>query len=113
MGAAARVSDYSRHGLGELIRVRRPLAARGTVLIRASFQHAVRAPNIGELFSPPQGTQLAIGTPPSAIGDPCDVRSTARTGGQWRSGGGTLRRARRSRRCDRQLHLSDNCHGRT
>ncbi|MFM6853510.1 MAG: TonB-dependent receptor domain-containing protein, partial [Sphingopyxis sp.] len=26
------------------------------------------------------GTQVAFGTPPASIGDPCDVRSTARTG---------------------------------
>ncbi len=34
----------------------------------------------GELFTPASGTQLVIGTPPSLIGDPCDVRSTSRTG---------------------------------
>ncbi len=44
----------------------------------------ISAPNIGELFSPPQGAQLVIGTPPGALGDPCDVRSTARTQrGKW------------------------------
>jgi outer membrane receptor protein involved in Fe transport len=32
------------------------------------------------LFTPASGTQLVIGTPPSSLGDPCDVRSTARTG---------------------------------
>ena len=50
------------------------------VLFRGSYQRAVRAPNIGELFSPPSGTQLVIGTPPGSLGDPCDVRSVARTG---------------------------------
>ena len=50
------------------------------LLFRGSYQRAVRAPNIGELFSPPQGQQLVIGTPPGSLGDPCDTRSTARTG---------------------------------
>jgi len=48
--------------------------------LRGSYQKAVRALNIGELFSPQTGQQVAIGTPPVSIGDPCDVRSTARTG---------------------------------
>ncbi|MFC3444485.1 hypothetical protein ACFOKF_25445 [Sphingobium rhizovicinum] len=55
-------------------------------MIRGSYQRAVRAPNIGELFSPVTGSQLAIGTPPAAIGDPCDVRSTARTGANGAQG---------------------------
>jgi iron complex outermembrane recepter protein len=80
IGAAARVSDYSVTGSvtsyeGDIRW--RPVRE---LLIRGSYQRAVRAPNIGELFSPPQGTQLVIGTPPGSIGDPCDVRSTARTG---------------------------------
>ena len=40
----------------------------------------MRAPNIGELFAAASGAQIAFGTPPAAIGDPCDIRSTARTG---------------------------------
>jgi len=50
------------------------------LLFRGSFQRAVRAPNIAELFSPPQNAQLQLGTPPAALGDPCDIRSSARTG---------------------------------
>jgi outer membrane receptor protein involved in Fe transport len=50
------------------------------LLIRAGYQRAVRAPNIGELFAADSGNQIAFGTPPGAIGDPCDIRSTARTG---------------------------------
>lgn len=80
IGGAVRVSDYSVTGSVTSYEgdVRwRPVDA---LLIRGSYQRAVRAPNIGELFSPAQGTQLVIGTPPSALGDPCDVRSNARTG---------------------------------
>ena len=49
-------------------------------LVRGGYQRAVRAPNIGELYGAASGSQLVFGTPPAAIGDPCDVRSTARTG---------------------------------
>jgi iron complex outermembrane receptor protein len=80
VGGAIRYSDYTTSGgvtsyEGD---VRwRPIQA---LLFRGSYQRAVRAPNIGELFSPTTGTQVAFGTPPAGIGDPCDVRSTARTG---------------------------------
>lgn len=80
IGAAGRISDYSVTGSVKSYEgdVRwRPI---DDLLFRGSYQRAVRAPNIGELFSPPQGNQLVIGTPPGALGDPCDVRSTARTG---------------------------------
>jgi outer membrane receptor protein involved in Fe transport len=80
VGAAARVSDYSVTGSVTSYEVDARWRPVQSMLIRASYQRASRAPNIGELFSPPQGAQLVIGTPPSALGDPCDVRSTARTG---------------------------------
>lgn len=80
IGAAVRVSDYSVTGSvtsyeGDIRW--RPVPA---LLLRGSYQRAVRAPNIGELFSPLTGAQLVIGTPPASLGDPCDVRSGARTG---------------------------------
>jgi outer membrane receptor protein involved in Fe transport len=80
IGGAVRISDYSTTGSvtsyeGDIRW--RPVAP---LLIRGSYQRAVRAPNIGELFTPASGTQLVIGTPPGSLGDPCDVRSTARTG---------------------------------
>ena len=80
VGAAARRSKYSVTGSVNSYEADARWRPVQPVLVRASYQRAVRAPNIGELFQPPQGTQLAIGTPPSALGDPCDVRSTARAG---------------------------------
>jgi outer membrane receptor protein involved in Fe transport len=80
IGAAARISDYSITGSVNSYEADARWRPTEPMLFRASYQRAVRAPNIGELFSPAQGVQLAIGTPPSALGDPCDVRSTARTG---------------------------------
>jgi iron complex outermembrane recepter protein len=80
IGAAGRISDYSVSGQVETYEFDARWRPVNSLLVRGSWQRAVRAPNIGELFQPAQGSQLVIGTPPSAIGDPCDVRSTARTG---------------------------------
>src|SRR6185503_17516897 len=80
VGGAVRVSDYSSSG--SVVSYEGDVRWRPvqSLLFRGSYQRAVRSPNIGELFSPQQGNQLVIGTPPGALGDPCDVRSTARTG---------------------------------
>ena len=80
IGGAARISDYSVSGSVTSYEVDGRWRPIKELLFRSSYQRAVRAPNIAELFSPPQGAQLAIGTPPAALGDPCDIRSTARTG---------------------------------
>jgi iron complex outermembrane recepter protein len=81
VGAAARVSDYSLTGSVKSFEGDARWRPVDQLLFRGSYQRAVRAPNIGELFSPlGANTQLVIGTPPGALGDPCDVRSTARTG---------------------------------
>jgi outer membrane receptor protein involved in Fe transport len=81
VGAAARVSHYSTSGSVSSYEGDARWRPVQQLLVRGSYQRAVRAPNIGELFSPlGANTQLVIGTPPGAIGDPCDVRSSARTG---------------------------------
>ncbi len=97
IGGAVRYSDYSTVGgvtSYEFDARWRPVQ---TLLVRGSYQRAVRAPNIGELFSPPQGTQLVIGTPPAALGDPCDVRSSARTGRKRHTGRCAVRASREYR----------------
>jgi iron complex outermembrane recepter protein len=80
IGAAGRVSDYNTSGSVKSYEGDIRWRPTDTLLFRGSYQRAVRAPNIQELFSPSTGVQVALGTPPGAIGDPCDVRSTARTG---------------------------------
>lgn len=80
VGGAVRYSDYSTVGGVTSYEIDARWSPIQSLMFRASYQRAVRAPNIGELFSPPQGQQLVIGTPPASLGDPCDVRSTARTG---------------------------------
>ena len=80
IGAAGRISDYSATGSIKSYEADLRWRPFDMLLVRGSYQRAVRAPNIGELYSPPQGAQLVIGTPPGSLGDPCDVRSTARAG---------------------------------
>jgi iron complex outermembrane receptor protein len=66
---SGRVETYKADGLWEPFK---------GFTFRGGFEHAIRAPNIGELYNQ-IGVQAQIGSPPGQ-GDPCDTRSTARTG---------------------------------
>ncbi len=66
---AGQVETYKADGLWSPIRA---------FTFRGGFEHAIRAPNIGELYNQ-VGAQAQIGSPPGQ-GDPCDVRASARTG---------------------------------
>lgn len=87
LGGAYRYSDYSTSGGVEAYEGDLKWRPVSSILLRTSYQRAVRAPSIGELFAAASGNQVAFGTPPGAIGDPCDIRSTARTG----AGGANVR----------------------
>jgi iron complex outermembrane receptor protein len=80
LGAAFRHSDYTTSGGVNSFEGDIKWTPAGNLLFRGGFQRAVRAPNIGELFAAASGTQVGFGTPPAATGDPCDIRSIARTG---------------------------------
>jgi hypothetical protein len=112
MGAAYRLSDYSTAGRVDSYEGDLKWRPVDSLLIRTSYQRAVRAPNIGELFAAAVGSQVAFGTPPGAIGDPCDVRSSARTG----AGGASVRQLcldqGNSDRRHRYLRLPDHGDGR-
>ncbi len=87
VGAAFRRSDYSTSGSVDSYEGDIKWTPVSGLLVRGGYQRAVRAPNIGELFAADTGGQIAFGTPPAAIGDPCDIRSSARTG----AGGSSVR----------------------
>ena len=87
VGAAFRRSDYTTSGSVDSYEGDIRWEPTDSLLVRGGYQRAVRAPNIGELFAAASGSQIAFGTPPGSIGDPCDVRSTARTG----AGGANVR----------------------
>ncbi|WP_310532892.1 TonB-dependent receptor, partial [Novosphingobium sp.] len=81
IGGAVRLSDYSVTGSVTSYEADARWRPVDNLLFRGSYQRAVRAPNIAELFSPPQNAQLVLGDPSTgALGDPCDTRSSARTG---------------------------------
>jgi outer membrane receptor protein involved in Fe transport len=87
LGTAFRHSSYTTSGGVNSYAADIKWTPAGSFLVRAGYQRAVRAPNIGELFGATAGTQIVIGTPPASIGDPCDIRSPARTG----AGGASVR----------------------
>ena len=86
LSLGARYSDYNVTGGVTTYKAEVEWSPVEMVLLRGGYQRAIRAPNIGELFSSATGAQVQIGNPP-ASGDPCDVRSVSRTG----SGGAALR----------------------
>ena len=80
LGGAYRHSDYDASGGVGTFAYDLKWKPIDSLLVRAGYERAVRAPNIGELYSAASGSQVGIGTPPASIGDPCDIRSSARTG---------------------------------
>jgi iron complex outermembrane receptor protein len=73
-----RYSDYQYGGGVSTYKAETDWTVVRGLLLRGGYEHAIRAPNVGELFSAPTGAQLNLGTPPQG-GDPCDFRYTNRT----------------------------------
>jgi outer membrane receptor protein involved in Fe transport len=76
---AARASDYNVTGDIATYKMDTDWHPSHALMFRAGYEHAVRAPNITELFSSPTTTVVQLGTVPQG-GDPCDSRSAWRTG---------------------------------
>lgn len=76
---AYRYSKYNISGGVSSYKVGLDWRVADPIMFRGGYQKAVRAPSVGELFQPLQGSIANIGLPPSA-GDPCDVRSNYRLG---------------------------------
>ncbi|MDO8379226.1 TonB-dependent receptor domain-containing protein [Phenylobacterium sp.] len=77
-----RVADYSTTGQVSAYKADLTWKPVPSLLVRGGYQRAVRAPNIAELFSPRSLGFAGVGTPGAGTtaGDPCDVRSSFRTG---------------------------------
>ncbi|RZF61118.1 TonB-dependent receptor [Sphingomonas populi] len=73
-----RYSKYQYGGGVSTYKAEADWTIRPGFLLRGGFEHAIRAPNVGELFSAPTGVQVTIGVAPTS-GDPCDSRYTNRT----------------------------------
>ncbi|HEV7135548.1 MAG TPA: TonB-dependent receptor [Steroidobacteraceae bacterium] len=80
IGGAFRFSDYDTSGGVSTYAGNFRWSPVDSLLVRGGYQRAVRAPAIGELYAAASGSQIVFGTPPVSIGDPCDIRSSARTG---------------------------------
>ncbi len=73
--AGYRISDQDVTGDATSWSLGLEWSASDTVFIRGSLQQAVRAPNVGELFTSPFGSEVTVGEP-TAGGDPCDSRNS-------------------------------------
>ncbi len=75
LGLGYRYSEYSIAGNADSYKADLMYRPVQPVLLRGSFQHAVRAPSIDELYYPQLSNQFLVPRP-----DPCSVNSTQRTG---------------------------------
>lgn len=73
-----RQSDYNLAGAATTYKAELDWRPVNSLLLRGGYERAIRAPNVAELFSQ-SGSVVSVGNPPTA-GDPCDNRSSLRTG---------------------------------
>lgn len=80
--AGYRHADQNVSGSGDSWNVGLEWRPIQSLFIRGSYQQAIRAPNIGELFSASLGAEFTVGDPTSNPnnGDPCDIRTASRMG---------------------------------
>jgi iron complex outermembrane recepter protein len=76
---AFRHSDYNISGGANTYKFATDWRPVASILLRGGFEHAIRAPDINDLFQTRTQTTVQVGNPPLA-GDPCDFRSSLRTG---------------------------------
>lgn len=77
---AARYSDYDDAGGVAAYKADANWTILPNLTVRGGYQRAVRAPNVGEIFSGAVSTINALGSPAAGGGDPCDVRTVYRQG---------------------------------
>lgn len=77
-----RYSDYSSVGGVQTYKADFDWKIIDPIRLRGGYNRAIRAPSVGELYAPVSTGSVAIGTASSTTtnGDPCDVRSSYRTG---------------------------------
>lgn len=77
---AYRYSDYDRIGGVHTYKASANWAPFGGFNIRGGYSRAIRAPSLGDLFSPKSGAAGVIGLASAGGGDPCDINGRARRG---------------------------------
>jgi len=82
MDLGYRFSDYSSVGGVHAYKADLNWQVNDVVRLRGGYNRAVRAPSVGELYSPVSSATVDIGTPSASNtnGDPCDYRSSFRNG---------------------------------
>jgi len=73
--AGYRISDQDVTGDASSWSLGLEWTASDTVFVRGSLQQAVRAPNVGELFTSPFASEITVGEAGTG-GDPCDSRNS-------------------------------------
>lgn len=80
LSLAYRYSDYSTIGGAHTYRATGNWSPIDGATIRGGYSRAIRAPSLGDLFTPISGATGVIGLPVSGAGDPCDATGAARNG---------------------------------
>lgn len=77
-----RFSDYRTYGGANTYKITGEWKPVNWALVRGGFQHALRAPSVGELYAPQANNYPTIGAAgaSSTAGDPCDINSAYRKG---------------------------------
>ena len=80
--AGYRRADQDVSGAGDSWNLGLEWRPTQSIFVRGSYQQAIRAPNIGELYSASLGSEFTVGDPTAnpSNGDPCDIRTASRTG---------------------------------
>jgi len=77
---AYRYSDYDTVGGVHTYKASGAWEINDAVSLRGGYQHAIRAPSVGELFRPSEQSATTVGRISAGLGDPCDIASAYRTG---------------------------------
>lgn len=81
LGGAFRISDYNTVGTASTYKVNVDWQLGHGLMLRGGVQRAIRAPSVGELFSPRiSALQNVAALDAVNTRDPCDTRGTFRTG---------------------------------
>ena len=80
LSLAYRYSDYSTIGGTHTYKASGNWSPVEGLSVRGGYSRAIRAPSLGDLFSPIGGSTGIIGLPTTGAGDPCDSTGFARTG---------------------------------
>jgi iron complex outermembrane receptor protein len=78
LDVAYRLSDYNLVGKVDTYKASLDWAAAPGLRFRGSYQRAIRAPSLGELYAPPERASAAVGPTNSGGGDPCDSQGRLR-----------------------------------